>query len=350
MQNESALLLRLHEQQQLSAPLLLINPVDHPSIYHQLDLIGVLYDNYQNYTRWQQSDVPASFACHLPDKNYKEQVDITVVLFLPKGKNRLLAQLQLLAGRVPVGTRLVVIGAIDTGIKSAGKKMLDYCEQVQKTDAARHCQAWSGYLIERPKIELESLFTRWPLTFAGKTLDISSLPGVFSDGRLDTGSQLLIETLRQNLAHLPVQGNVLDFGCGSGVLSTAINLLLPDTNITAVDNDAFALNTADRTFQTNTLGAQIKPTASPTDLKGRYSLVVSNPPFHQGTSQSTIITNALIKQLANLLEPKGQAWIVANRFLNYEESCKAAGLNVCREAENRAYKTLKINHHSKAHY
>ncbi len=350
MQNESALLLRLHQQQQLSTPLLLINPPDYPSIYHQLDIIGALHDNYQHYTHWQQSDIPTDFACHLPDKDYIEQTNVTVILFLPKGKQRLLAQLQLLAGRVPRGTRLVIIGAIDTGIKSTGKKMRDYCEQIQKTDTARHCQAWSGYLTERPKTELESLYTSWPIVFAGDNLEISSLPGVFSDGRLDTGSQLLIETLEKNLDDLPKQGNVLDFGCGSGVLSVITHRLLPETHITAVDSDAFALKAAERTFQRNNIRAQTQPTGSPTDLKGQYSLIISNPPFHQGTSQSTAITNTFIQQLPGLLEPKGQGWMVANRFLNYEEGCKQAGLNVDRQNENRSYKVLKISGHSKTFF
>lgn len=342
MQNESALLLRLQQNQQLTSPLLLINPPDDPGIYHALDIVGVLHDSYTRYMHWQNSDTPSWFACHLPDEEFSTTNDITVVLFLPKGKQRLLAQLQLLAGRIPTGTRLVVIGAIDIGIKSAGKKIADYCDNVQKMDAARHCQAWSGKLQDLPLVELDSLFTSWPLEINDKILSISSLPGVFSDGRLDTGSRLLMETLEKQRDDLPHKAKVLDFGCGSGVLSTAIGNLLPNASITAVDNDAFALLAANKTFQKNSINAKTQPTATPTDLNGQYQLIISNPPFHQGTSQSTAITIAFIQRLSELLAPRGQAWVVANRFLNYEDICEQARLNVNREAENRAYKILAI--------
>ncbi len=60
---------------------------------------------------------------------------------------------------------------------------------------------------------LESLAQTYELPLAEGPLKVISLPGVFSHGRLDRGSALLLE----HLDKLP-SGHLLDFGCGAGVL------------------------------------------------------------------------------------------------------------------------------------
>ncbi len=342
MRNETALLLRLNAHNALQTPLLLINPPDDPDAYHGLIIAGVLHDNYQQHLRWQHTETPTWFGCHLPEQQLNQNTASTVVLFLPKGKQRLLAQLQLLPGRVFVNSRLLVIGAIDAGIKSAGKKIDAFCDRTGKLDAARHCQAWSGVLKDQPKTDLSSLIKLWPLTFSVHTSNIASLPGVFADGRLDTGSRLLIETFNGCQNRLPKIKQMLDFGCGSGVLSLTIAQLIPDMSIKAVDSDAFALHAAALTFQQNKIQGSISATALPADIAGQYDLIVSNPPFHQGNTQTTQLSQAFIQQLPKLLNRNGQAWIVANQFLNYEAICRACGLKVTREAANNAFKVLLI--------
>ncbi len=344
MHNESALLLRLQQQQAITSPLLLINPPDSPGIYAGLNIAGALHANYSHYMPWRQTGIPAWFGCQLPDDLAAMPADTCVVLFLPKGRQRLLAQLQLLGSRVPLNSRLIVIGAVAAGIKSTGKKLVDYCTQIHKIDTARHCHAWSGLLKPLPRVELIELFTHWPFEFNEQTLPITSLAGVFADGHLDSGSGLLIDTLRAYQSDLPGSMKTLDFGCGSGAISAALAMLRPDSSITAVDNDAFALAAAGRTFARNNIQGMVKPTAAPIDLEDQFDLIVSNPPFHQGISQTTAVTTAFIQRLPDLLTRRGQAWIVANRFLNYEQTALASGLQIVQRADNRGYKVLAIKH------
>ncbi len=342
MHNESALLMRLHQQQLLPSSVLLINPPDNPAVYPRLNITGVLHDNFQNYRGWEQSGVPTWFACHLPDQLPDHPDDFCIILFLPKGKQRLLAQLQLLGGRVAPGTRLIVIGAIDNGIKSTGKKLDHYCLQVRKIDAARHCQAWSGLLDVRELTSLEDVTDSWSLQLNSAALDIAGLPGVFADGRLDSGSQLLLDTITANRGDIPATGSALDFGSGSGVLSAVLCRHFPKLEYTAVDNDAFAIQAARLTFQLNNITGTVSATGHPDDLSGQYQLIISNPPFHQGIAQTTAITQAFIQRLPALVAANGQTWLVANRFLNYEDDCQRCGLKVSRKAENNAYKVLLI--------
>ena len=79
-------------------------------------------------------------------------------------------------------------------------------------------------------------------------IDVISLPGVFSHGRLDEGTAFL-------LRHIPsdIRGAVLDFGCGSGVLGAAIKSSNPECEVSLVDSNAFAIESAQRTFSANGL-------------------------------------------------------------------------------------------------
>jgi 16S rRNA (guanine1207-N2)-methyltransferase len=71
------------------------------------------------------------------------------------------------------------------------------------------------------------------LPLAEGPLKVISLPGVFSHGRLDRGSALLLE----HLDKLP-SGHLLDFGCGAGVLGAAVKRRYPHNQVTLLDVDA----------------------------------------------------------------------------------------------------------------
>ena len=65
--------------------------------------------------------------------------------------------------------------------------------------------------------DLASLAEIFEVPLADGPLKVVSLPGVFSHGRLDRGTALLLE----HLDKLP-SGHLLDFGCGAGVLGAAL--------------------------------------------------------------------------------------------------------------------------------
>lgn len=344
MHNETALLLRLQQRQTLLSHVILINPPDDPAAYADLSVAGVLHDSFAQFTRWESANCPVWFGCHLPsDVNITDVHNTNVILFLPKGKQRLLAQLTLLAGRIPIDSRVIVIGAVDAGIKSTGKKLLDYCHSVQKMDSARHCQAWSALWQTTSRIELSSLQQQWEFELVDRHLSITSLPGVFADGHLDTGSALLIKALEDNQSSQPSCLDVLDFGCGAGTLSVAVCALAPIANVTAVDIDAFALHATQQTANNNDCNISALPCATPLDIQGQFDLIISNPPFHRGVKQSTQITELFIQQLSRLLKPKGTVWLVANSFLDYETALLSAGLNPLVVTNNRAFKVIFCN-------
>ena len=126
------------------------------------------------------------------------------------------------------------------------------------------------------------------------------------------GSALLLE----HLDGLP-SGHILDFGCGAGVLGAALKRRYPDSQITLLDVDAFAVESSRLTLAANGLEAEVISgdgiDAAPTGL----SAILSNPPFHQGVHTHYQATEHLLRQAARHLAKQGELRLVANSFLKY---------------------------------
>jgi 16S rRNA (guanine1207-N2)-methyltransferase len=363
MQPETSLLQRLATGWSPQRSLLLINPPDAPADYFGLPLNGVLHDRFDQYQRWeaaQSEALPVWFATHL-ERAQMPPSDV-VIMFLPKGKARLQAQLLWLAAAAP-GLEIVLIGAIKAGIKSAGKLMSLHCHQVRKLDAARHCQALVGTLQQpedkpedEPEDDFDSLYADWQINAdelipagddaAGDTqalpdLAITTLPGVFASGHLDAGSRLLLQRLIAAQSSLPRTGTLLDYGCGCGVLAAVAHRLLPNLKVTAVDTDAWALAAARKTLA-DAEAVSILPSASASDIGGSYELIISNPPFHRQFQHTTTITASFLQQLPQLLSRHGQCWLVANRFLPYERMLTNTGMGYEQVAATSEFKVVRI--------
>ena len=88
--------------------------------------------------------------------------------------------------------------------------------QLRPCAQARQCPplpALAGRVEQAPAApDLDALASHFTLQLADGPLEVVSLPGVFSHGRLDLGSALLLEHLDN-----PPGGRLLDFGCGAGI-------------------------------------------------------------------------------------------------------------------------------------
>ena len=71
----------------------------------------------------------------------------------------------------------------------------------------------------------------------GHWLELTSGSGVFAQGRLDIGTGVLLREVAP-----PVDArDVLDLGCGYGVIGLAVALAVPEARVTAVDVNERAL-------------------------------------------------------------------------------------------------------------
>ena len=241
-----------------------------------------------------------------------EELD-AAILVMPKALERAEYALAQIAPLLRAGCPLYLVGEKKGGITRAEKLMQPYGQGAEKLDSARHCQLWrmpvSG---SAPAFALADWQQQFTLEFSDQSVELVSLPGVFSHGRLDEGSQLLLEETRP----LP-KGKVLDFGCGAGVLATVLARRNPHTQFELVDVDALALYCAAQTLQRNGVEAEIYPSDGLSDVHGRLAAVVSNPPFHTGIKHDTSIAERFFEQVTRNLLPRGELRIVANGFLKY---------------------------------
>ena len=247
-----------------------------------------------------------SFATEPPEAAFS-----CAVLFLPKSRELTAYLLDALAARLPGGL-LYLVGEKRAGVERASKQMGAYGTP-RKLDSARHCQLWQVQVEQAPATpQLTSLAQRYSLELEDGPLEVVTLPGVFSHGRLDVGSALLLE----HLDTLP-NGHLLDFGCGAGVLGAVLKRRAPGSQVSMLDVDAFAVASSRLTLQANGLDAQVIAgdgiAAAPFDL----DLILSNPPFHQGVHTHYQASEDLLRQASAHLRSGGQIRLVANRFLKY---------------------------------
>ncbi|WP_426140952.1 methyltransferase [Pseudomonas sp. DWP3-1-2] len=234
------------------------------------------------------------------------------VVFLPKSRDLTDYILNALASRL-AGRELFLVGEKRSGIEAAARQLSPF-GRARKLDSARHCQLWQVTVESAPQAQtLESLAQHYEVEMDDGPLKVVSLPGVFSHGRLDRGSALLL----QNIDKLP-SGNLLDFGCGAGVLGAAVKRRYPHNNVIMLDVDAFATASSRLTLAANGLEAEVLTgdgiDAAPMGL----STILSNPPFHVGVHTDYQATENLLRKARQHLKSGGELRLVANAFLKYQ--------------------------------
>jgi 16S rRNA (guanine1207-N2)-methyltransferase len=240
-----------------------------------------------------------------------EQSFAAAVLFLPKSRELTDYLLAALAGRLP-GGNLFLVGEKRGGVERAARQLAEF-GRPRKLDSARHCQLWQVRIEQAPQhTDIQHWQRSFELALADGPLQVVSLPGVFSHGRLDVGSALLLEHLN-DLPH----GHLLDFGCGAGVLGAVLKRRYPDSQVSLLDVDAFAVASSRLTLAANQLSGEVIAgdgiAAAPVGL----SALISNPPFHQGVHTDYQASETLLREAARHLRPGGELRLVANSFLKY---------------------------------
>jgi 16S rRNA (guanine1207-N2)-methyltransferase len=131
--------------------------------------------------------------------------------------------------------------------------------------------------------------------------------GVFAHGRIDAGTQLLLA----QVAELPAGGELLDLGCGAGVIALTLAQRCPAARIWAVDVNPRARDLCARNAAA--LGLANVEVRSPEDMPSdlRFAGIWSNPPIRIGKAA----LHNLLDQWLWRIEPDGEIWLVVSRHL-----------------------------------
>ena len=188
--------------------------------------------------------------------------------------------------------------------------MLAEYAPLNKVDSARRCGLYHGRLEKQPSFNAEQYWNEYTLD----NLTIKTLPGVFSRDGLDVGSQLLLSTLQPH-----TKGKVLDVGCGAGVLATVLASHSPKVRLTLCDVSAPAVEASRATLAANGFEGEVFASNVFSEVNGRFDMIISNPPFHDGLQTSLEAAQALIRGAVRHLNSGGELRIVANAFLPYPQ-------------------------------
>jgi 23S rRNA (guanine1835-N2)-methyltransferase len=140
---------------------------------------------------------------------------------------------------------------------------------------------------------------------------------VFSRDSLDIGTRFF-------LAHLPSglgQIEIIDLGCGNGVVGLIAAQRNPEAAVHFVDESYMAVASAKENVEA-AFGAARKATFQVGDgLTGfeteSADLILCNPPFHQQYLQGDQIAVGMFMEAKRVLRRNGELWVIGNRHLNY---------------------------------
>lgn len=182
----------------------------------------------------------------------------------------------------------------------------------------------------------------YPVTYQLEATNfaITNHANVFSRDSLDIGTRFFLQ-------HLPVNqdiDDIVDLGCGNGVVGLIAASKNPQAVIHFVDESYMAEASARINFQAmgDERQASFKIGDGLTDFKSEsVDLILCNPPFHQQHTVGDQIAQSMFRQALRVLRPKGELWVIGNRHLNYPVDLKKLFGNSTVVAANAKFTILK---------
>ena len=230
---------------------------------------------------------------------------------------------------------LLLYGGNDEGIRSAAAMLEGLCGTGTLETIA---QRGHGRVLaaRRPKqlAQLRPDLGQWrrvtPLSIAGRIRPWVTYPGLFAAGLLDEGTALLLDVLPP----LSAGARIADFGCGSGVIGAALPQL-PGIGLDMIDHDSLAL----LAVRENVPAGRALLASSLSQTGGAlYDAILSNPPLHQGMTESHAALKELVAEAPAHLVRGGCLRIVLQRRLPLAQLLAQHLRQVCVLADNGRYR------------
>jgi 16S rRNA (guanine1207-N2)-methyltransferase len=173
------------------------------------------------------------------------------------------------------------------------------------------------------------------IEIAGAKRTWLSYPGIFTAGRLDEGTALLLGAMPA----LAPGARVLDYGCGSGVIGAAALAQDPSMVLDMLDSDTVALEAARENVPGGhpILGTRVADAR----YKTTYAAILSNPPLHQGVAEDHALLDRLVTDAPSHLASGGLLQIVVQRRLPLDRLFAEHFGNAGVVAENGRYRVCR---------
>lgn len=149
-------------------------------------------------------------------------------------------------------------------------------------------------------------------TYRGIRLTFRTDAGVFSRGEVDTGTRVLLEALPEEM-----HGEILDLGCGWGVIGISIARKWPEARVTMADVNTRALELSRENAKRNRAEVICAESDGMAAFQGKaFDAVVTNPPIRAGKQ----VIYRMFADAAEALKPDGALYLVIRKQQG-AESC-----------------------------
>lgn len=136
----------------------------------------------------------------------------------------------------------------------------------------------------------------------GSEVQITTVSGVFGKGKLDRGSQVLF-----TYADLSETREVLDLGCGTGVVGIALAKRFAHIDLTFSDVNERAVSIARENAKRNDVSGRFIVSDGLSAIDRSFDAIVLNPPQSAGKA----VCERLISDAYEHLTPGGRLFVVA---------------------------------------
>jgi 16S rRNA G1207 methylase RsmC len=187
---------------------------------------------------------------------------------------------------------------------------------------------------------------RVQVRIAGRDVEVEVASGVFSPGRIDLGTQVLL----REVPSPPSTGNLLDLGCGWGPLALTLATESPGATVWAVDVNERALDLAQRNAER--LGLPNIRASLPDDVPDdvTFAAIWSNPPIRVGKEVLHGMLRTWLARLAPSSSTADGAWLVVQRNLGADSLARwveaelggPLGVRVERTNSAKGYRVLRV--------
>lgn len=204
--------------------------------------------------------------------------------------------------------------------------------------AVASCGVGDHYFSSTPSVASRPGSVR--LHTAGVDLELATDTGVFSQGRIDRGTKVLLDAAPMP----PVRGPLLDVGCGYGPIALTLASRRRRLPVWAVDLNERALGLTRDNATAAGLGnvTACHPDEVPADLA--FAGIYSNPPIRSG---KPALHGLLLRWLPRLM-PGGRAYLVVAKNLgsdSLQQWLEDQGFPTTRLTSEKGYRVLEVEPH-----
>lgn len=265
--------------------------------------------------------------------------DIDLILYkLPKSKHLLTEQLNKIKEKYTSDVKFIATGKvkdIHTSTLAIFEKLLGTTTTSLAVKKARLIFSQLNSTNNQAAIAP----TTWPLP--NSEFIIHNHANVFAREKLDIGARFFID----HLPTIKAEQQVIDLGCGNGVIGLSLLAKQNNCQITFTDESFMAIASAKLNIANNlpTLmkNCQFNVDDCLTQIEDNSAdIIVCNPPFHQQNATTDHIAWQMFNDSKRVLKKGGALYIVGNRQLAYHIKLQRIFSNVKTIASNKKFVIL----------